>query len=96
MAAYIVGRMKIQNRDWMEEYFSKVPSLIEEHGGTFLVKGGEPQHLEGEDNLPDAAFILEFPTLDAAKAFWNSEAFAPLVKLRQTGSKLEAQLYSGI
>ena len=88
--------MKIHNRDWMEEYFAKVPDLIEAHGGVFLVKGGEPERLEGDDAVPDAAFVIRFPTRDAALGFWNSEEFAPLVKLRQTGSELQAQLYAGL
>jgi len=96
MTAYVVGRMQIQSRDWMEEYFSKVPALIEAHGGVFLVKGGEPECLEGDEAIPDAAFIIKFATRDAAQGFWNSEEFAPLIKLRQTGSLLQAQLYSGL
>ena len=96
MTAFIVGRMQIHNRDWMEAYFSKVPALIEAHGGMFLAKGGEPQCLEGDEVAPDAAFILKFPSREAALGFWNSDTFAPLVKLRQTGSSLQAQLYSGL
>lgn len=96
MTAFIVGRMQIHNRDWMEEYFSKVPAIIEAHGGTFLAKGGEPQCLEGDETVPDAAFILKFPSREAAASFWNSDEFAPLIQLRQTGSALQAQLYSGL
>ena len=35
MSVFVIGRMDIQNRDWMDEYFSKVPKLIETHGGKF-------------------------------------------------------------
>jgi uncharacterized protein (DUF1330 family) len=96
MTAYVVDRMQIHHRDWMEEYFSKVPALIERHGGVFLVKGGEPLCLEGDEVAPDAAFIIKFFTREAALGFWNSVEFAPLIKLRQTGSLLQAQLYSGL
>ncbi|MDA4847419.1 DUF1330 domain-containing protein [Hoeflea poritis] len=96
MTAYIVGRMTIHKRDWMDEYFSKVPAVIEAHGGTFLVKGGAPQTLEGDEIAPDAAFMLKFPSREAALGFWNSDRFAPLVRLRQAGSTLQAQLYLGL
>ena len=96
MAAYVIGRMKIQTREWMDEYFSKVPAVIESYGGRFLVRGGNPQTLEGHDAIPDAAFIVEFPSRDLALAFWRSEEFAPLVQLRQTGSELEAIVVDGI
>ncbi|MBG6158403.1 uncharacterized protein (DUF1330 family) [Labrenzia sp. EL_159] len=69
MTASIVGRMAIHNRDWMDEYFTKVPSLIEAQGGEFLVRGGEPQVLEGDEDAPNAAFVIRFPSRDAALAF---------------------------
>jgi uncharacterized protein (DUF1330 family) len=92
MAAFIMGRMKIHNRDWTEEYFAKVPALIEQHGGRFVVRGGEPMTLEGAEPLPDAVFVLAFPDRDSARGFWQSAEFAPLIELRQSGSSLEAML----
>jgi len=91
MSAFVIGQMDIHNSDWTEEYFAKVPALIESHGGRFLVRGGDPENLEG-GKVPDAAFIIEFPDRDHARAFWNDEAFQPLVALRQTGSTLNAVL----
>ncbi len=96
MKAYVVGRMKIQSREWMEEYFSKVPALIEAHSGRFHVRGGEPERLEGEEGLPDAVIVLEFPSRDHALRFWNSDEFAPLIKLRQSGSTLEAMVVDAL
>jgi uncharacterized protein (DUF1330 family) len=84
--------MEIHNRDWMDEYFSQVPALIEAHGGKFTVRGGSATKLEGPEGLPDAVFVLEFPDREHALSFWNSEKFAPLIKLRQTGSTLNAML----
>ena len=96
MKAYIIGRMKIQSKEWMEEYFSKVLLLIEEHGGHFLVRGGNPNLLEGTEILPDATFILEFPSRPHAMNFSNSDAFQPLIRLRQSGSSLEAMVVDGL
>lgn len=92
MSAFVVGQMEIHNRDWMDEYFSQVPSLIEQHAGTFIVRGGDPVKLEGENQLPDAVFVIEFPDREHALAFWNSEEFKPLTLLRQSGSSLNAIL----
>ncbi len=96
MSAFVIGQMEIHNRDWMDEYFSKVPSLIGEHSGTFVVKGGDPARLEGDKRLPDAAFIIEFPDREHAVNFWNSEAFKPLIHLRQSGSSLNAIVVDGL
>jgi len=96
MSAYIIGQMKIFNDAWKDEYFSKVPALIEQHGGRFLVKGGNAVKLEGPSSLSDASFVLEFGTKENALAFWNSSEFAPLVELRQSGSELNAMLVEGV
>jgi uncharacterized protein (DUF1330 family) len=90
MTAYIIGQMHIHERDWMEDYFSKIPSVVEAHRGRFIVRGGDPEKLEGDADLPDAAFILEFPDRMHATNFWNSQAFQDLAKLRRTGSTLNA------
>ncbi|NNL97619.1 MAG: DUF1330 domain-containing protein [Acidimicrobiia bacterium] len=95
MSAFVIGQMEIHNRVWMDEYFSMVPSLIEKHSGKFLVRGGDPARLEGENRLPDAAFVIEFPDREHALDFWNSEEFKPLILLRQSGSSLDAIVVDG-
>jgi uncharacterized protein (DUF1330 family) len=95
MAAYIFGRLEVTDRDWVVEYLPKVAQLIAANRGRFLVQGGNPTLIEGDEPVPDATIILEFPDRDAALKFWNSEDFAPLVELRQTGSHMEALLLDG-
>ncbi|WP_323782610.1 DUF1330 domain-containing protein [Thalassovita sp.] len=90
MTAFIIGQMQIHSRDWMEEYFSKIPDVVTAHSGQFLVRGGDPERLEGESQLPDAAFIIEFPDRHCAKSFWSSAAFQKLATLRRSGSTLNA------
>lgn len=90
MTAYVIGRMQIHSRDWMEEYFAKIPGVVADHGGRFLVRGGDPETLEGQDTVPDAAFILKFPDRSRAQAFWASDAFQQLAVLRRSGSTLNA------
>ncbi|QFT01279.1 hypothetical protein FIV06_27875 [Labrenzia sp. THAF191b] len=92
MTAFVIGQMQIQNRDWMAEYFARIPDLVAAHGGRFLVRGGNPSGLEGDLLIPDAAFILEFPDRESANDFWTSAEFQDLAKLRRSGSRLNAIL----
>lgn len=92
MTAYIIGQMEIHSRSWMEEYFAKIPEVVASHKGVFRVRGGNPERLEGDKALPDAAFIIEFPDRDHATSFWNSDAFQSLAVLRRSGSTLNAIL----
>lgn len=96
MTAFVIGRMKIHSRDWMEAYFAHIPDVVAEHHGRFVVRGGAPVRLEGEGEVPDAAFILEFPDRARAEAFWQSAAFQELAVLRRSGSTLDAILVDGL
>ncbi|SEK20824.1 Uncharacterized conserved protein, DUF1330 family [Roseivivax marinus] len=96
MPAFIIGQMTIQSRDWMDEYFSRIPDLVARHKGAFRVRGGEPARLEGDDPLPDAAFIIEFPDREHALSFWNSDEFQTLAVLRRSGSSLNSIVVDGL
>lgn len=76
----------------MDAYFAKIPQVVAEHGGDFLVRGGDPERMEGDARLPDAVFILQFPDRAHARAFWDSNAFRDLAELRRSGSSLNAVL----
>lgn len=92
MVAFIIGQMQIHSRGWMDDYFSKIPAVVARHNGHFLVRGGNPEAMEGENVLPDAAFIIEFPDRIFARDFWASKEFQELAVLRRTGSTLNAIL----
>ncbi|MFB9150681.1 DUF1330 domain-containing protein [Roseovarius ramblicola] len=96
MTAFIIGQMTIHSRDWMEEYFSKIPDVVARHKGKFTVRGGEPERMEGDNPVPDAAFIIEFPDRDHAKSFWNSDEFQSLAVLRRSGSMLNSILVDAL
>ena len=92
MTAFVIGQMHIHSRDWMDEYFAKIPTVVSDNSGKFIVRGGDPEHLEGENKLPDAAFIIEFPDREHARRFWASDEFQALAVLRRSGSSLNAIL----
>lgn len=92
MTAFVIGQMQIHIRDWMDVYFSKIPEVVARHRGQFLVRGGAPEGLEGDNASPDAAFIIEFPDRSFAKDLWGSKEFQALAVLRRTGSTPNAIL----
>lgn len=96
MTAFIVGQMMFHSRDWMEEYFAKIPDVVNRHKGKFRVRGGAPKRMEGDSRVPDAAFIIEFPDRDHAESFWNSNEFQTLAVLRRSGSTLNSILVDAL
>lgn len=74
MTAYIIGRMEIHSRDWLEECFAGIPDVVNRHNGAIEVCGWPPERLEGTGKMPEAAFIVKFPDRVYATPFWNSDA----------------------
>jgi uncharacterized protein (DUF1330 family) len=54
------------------------------------------ERLEGEGKLPSVIVVLEFPTMAQARAWYNDPEYAPLIKLRQSGSDLDFILVEGL
>ncbi len=96
MSAYAIGRLTMRDPSWLGEYGPKTEALVKKHGGTYLVRGGEMEQLEGGSGLPNVMVVLEFPSMDAAKAWYNDPEYAPMIKLRQTGSDLDFVLVDGL
>jgi uncharacterized protein (DUF1330 family) len=90
MAAYIVAQLDVKNRDWQKEYGPKAGALVQKHGGKVIAGAGYTiERLEGKKPLPSVIFILEFPSAEQAKAWYNDPAYAQLIDLRQTGADAE-------
>jgi uncharacterized protein (DUF1330 family) len=69
---------------------------VKKHGGRYVVAGGKMERLEGHGDLPSAITVLEFPSMAQAKAWYHDPAYAPMIKLRQTGSDLDFVLVEGL
>jgi uncharacterized protein (DUF1330 family) len=96
VAAYVIGRLEMRNPSWLEEYGPKTAALVEKHGGKFLIRGGAMERLEGAGTLPSVVVVLEFPSMEHARAWYNDPEYAPLITLRQTGSDLDCILVEGV
>lgn len=95
MAAYVIGRLQVRDASWREQYRAKVGQIVEKHGGRYLVRGGAMETLEGNTPLPSGIVVLEFPSMEQARAFYHDPDYAPLIKLRQTGSDLDMVVVEG-
>ena len=69
--------------DWSRysEYMKVTPDVVARFGGKFIARGGEMVTLEGPQQT-HRVVIIEFPSLESAKAFYQSEDYARAKKLR--------------
>ena len=82
MPAYLIARVQVTDWERYRQYTSATPAVIEQFGGRFIVRGGETVTLEGP---PESArlVIIEFPSRDRAEAFYHSEEYSRVKKLRE-------------
>ena len=95
MAAYIIVEVSILNPTNYEEYKKLTPASIEAYGGKFVVRGGKSESLEG-DWSPERIVVVEFPTVEQAKEWWNSEIYAPAKKIRQANAFTKMIVVQGV
>lgn len=82
MSAYFFFDVRgIHDQDKLDQYKSGVFATVEQYGGRYLVLGGPFEVLEG-DWSPVIPVIIEFPSRDKAQAWYNSNDYKPLRKLR--------------
>jgi len=95
MPAYIVLDVEVQDPKVYERYKELAPPAIAAYGGRYLARGGRTQTMEGEWK-PSRLVILEFPTAEKARAWWNSPEYAAPKKLRQACARTEMVLIEGL
>jgi uncharacterized protein (DUF1330 family) len=94
MAAYVVVDLEITDPAAFEEYRKQVPATIEKYGGRFLVRGGAVQSLEG-DWRPKRMVVLEFPSVEQARRWYDSEEYRGPKAIRFRTSTARAILVEG-
>ena len=82
MAGYVIAQIKVNDADGYGEYKKGVGATIEAYGGEFLVRGGEAEIIEGDWPLPRTV-VLRFPSVEKAKQWYHSDAYKPLLEMRQ-------------
>jgi len=95
MAAYFMVQSTINNENQYQKYREAVGPLIMKFGGRALVRGGKVEVLEGQ---PDgrSMVVIEFPSMEAVHAFWNSPEYVPVKALRQGAATLNVWAVPGI
>lgn len=96
MSAYCVfDILKINDAEKMDAYRDRVFDNVAQHGGRYLAVGGQVDRVEGNWQ-PTFPVIIEFPSLQQAHAWYNSEDYAELKALRLAASKADAVFIEGM
>ena len=94
MAAYVIIETDIVDAAQYERYKAASPAAVAAGGGRFLARGGELAVLEG-DWEPSRLVVLEFPDVDAARRWYESETYQEAKALRDGAARLRMVAVQG-
>jgi len=81
MTAYLISEIDVTDSKAYEPYKKAAGESIAKHGGKYVVRGGKSMTLEGA--APKRIIVLEFPSMEAAKAFHESPEYQAAIPLRK-------------
>ena len=91
MSAFMIIQADITDVDQFFEYAKRAPALIEKFGGRYRCIRGAVDQLEGEpDNRK--LVVSEWPSMEAAREFWDSPEYAELRELRVGAAVINVNL----
>jgi uncharacterized protein (DUF1330 family) len=85
-AYYIASPEELFDAEGMREYLEKSPPVMESFGGRYLISEGHAETLAG-DWRPPFLVLIEFPTMERLKAWYESPEYRPWRELRERSSR---------
>jgi uncharacterized protein (DUF1330 family) len=95
MPAFLVVQITVHDAATYARYRQLAPPSIALFGGRSIVRGGATETLEGSWR-PTRLVILEFPSVERARAWWGSPEYAAAKALRQSCADTEMLLVDGL
>jgi len=95
MPAYVIAQITVHDPATYERYKALAPPTIAAYDGRYLARGGATTTLTGTWH-PTRLVILEFPTVERAREWWNSPDYAAARSIRETCADAEIVLVDGL
>lgn len=94
MPAYIIVDIDIVDPVGYEQYKNLAGATVESYGGKYIVRGGKSEVLEGNWS-PKRVVILQFDSIERAKAWLNSEEYREPRRMRQRTARTNMIVVEG-
>lgn len=97
--AYVVAEIQVTDPEGYEGYKVLSTASTAKFGATFIVRGGTRDQREGEDDAHHAGWrtvILEFPSMEQARRWYDSAEYAHAREVRQANSISRLFIVEGV
>ena len=93
-SAYILADVDVTDPQQYEQYKKLSSIAMQAHGAEVCVRGGKVEVMEG-DWKPSRAVLLKFPSVEKARAFYDSPEYQAAKKARQGAAVMRMVLIEG-
>jgi uncharacterized protein (DUF1330 family) len=94
MAAYVIAEVSVTDPEEYEQYKPLAGASVAANGGTYEVRGGVVESLEGEP-VSGRIVILRFDSLEAARNWYHSEDYQAALPLRNAAARSRVFIVEG-
>ncbi len=95
MTAYVIFDIDVKDPVTYKEYAALAPATVEAYGGNYLARAGRTEKLEG-DWLSTRLVILQFESIERAKAWLDSPEYKPIKRLRHAAATSNIVTIEGV
>ena len=88
--AFLVANFQIHDAATYREYEKGFFPILKKHGGSFHTYDDNLEHLEGQSPRTGRMVIFQFPSEEAAKAWWADPEYQALSEHRRAGTNMES------
>lgn len=92
---YVIAQITVTDATTYPRYVAQVQPIVEQFGGEFLVRGGRSESHEGTPP-GDRNVVIRFPSYEAARDWYHSEAYAEAKALRMSASTSVQTIVEGV
>jgi uncharacterized protein (DUF1330 family) len=93
--AFLIVDFAVTDAAGLDAYREKVPALVAQHGGRYVVRTDKAEAIEGGWR-PERLTIVGFPDMAALRGFYFCDAYKPLHDLRLSATRSRAILVEGV
>jgi uncharacterized protein (DUF1330 family) len=94
--AYSITEVEVVDADGYQHYRELAQAAVAQHGGRFLVRGAKPIVAEGDFPLQRSVVVIEFPSMDQLKAWYDSPQYRAAREVARTALRRRLLFVEGV
>jgi uncharacterized protein (DUF1330 family) len=91
---YVIAEVAVTDPATMQQYGEKVPETLAAFNHHYVVRSSKTQSLEGEP--PNGIVVIAFDSVEKAREWYDSPAYAAIRPLRQSAAKSRIFIVEGL